>query len=276
MAQGAYLTLHEQETLVERIIEAEKRLSSCRVCPRGCKVDRLSDERGVCQTGAKAVVSSYAAHFGEESPLVGSCGSGTIFFTHCNLLCLFCQNFEISHLGQGLETDAGQLASMMIRLYNSSGYDSPETLKLLEGVIDIYMPDFKFWSRESAKRYANAPDYPEVAREAVAEMHRQVGDLELDNDGIAVKGLLVRHLVMPGGLDETGEIMRFLARKVSKNTYVNVMDQYRPCGTAYNCPPINRRLSSDEYRKALGLARDAGLKRLDEKDWLRIVKKLLG
>ncbi len=311
MAQGAYLTLHKQGTLVERIVEAEKRLSPCRVCPRGCKVDRLSDEKGVCLTGAKAVVSSYAPHFGEESPLVGSGGSGTIFFTHCNLLCLFCQNFEISHLGQGLETDADQLASMMISLqrqgchninfvtpshvvpqilsalpqaidngltvplvYNSSGYDSSETLKLLEGIVDIYMPDFKFWSRESAKRYANAPDYPEVAREAVAEMHRQVGDLVMDDDGIAVKGLLVRHLVMPGGLDETGEIMRFLARMISKDTYVNVMDQYRPCGKAYQCPSIDRRLSSDEHRRAIGLARDAGLKRLDEKDWLRILKRL--
>jgi len=313
MTQGSYLTLHEHGTLAERIKETEKRLSPCRVCPRGCGVDRLADERGVCQTGAKAVVSSYAPHFGEESPLVGSGGSGTIFFTHCNLLCLFCQNFEISHLGQGLETEADQLASMMVSLqrqgchninfvtpshvvpqilsalpraiekgltvplvYNSSGYDSPETLKLLEGIVDIYMPDFKFWSRESAKCYAKAPDYPEVARAAISEMHRQVGDLVMDDDGIAVKGLLVRHLVMPGGLDETGEIMRFLARKVSKDTYVNVMDQYRPCGKAYHCPPIDRRLSKDEYQEAIKLARDAGLRRLDEKDWLRIVKKLLG
>ena len=195
-------------------------LSPCKSCPRNCKVDRLSDEKGVCQTGSKALVSSYAPHFGEESPLVGSGGSGTIFFTHCNLLCLFCQNFEISHLGQGLETETDQLASMMISLqrqgchninfvtpshvvpqilsalpkaiekgltvplvYNSSGYDSPETLKLLEGIVDIYMPDFKFWSSESAKRYAKAPDYPEVARTAIAEMHRQVGDLTLDNAG---------------------------------------------------------------------------------------------
>ena len=286
-------------------------LSPCRVCPRNCKVDRLSDEKGVCQTGSKALVSSYAPHFGEESPLVGSGGSGTIFLTHCNLLCLFCQNFEISHLGEGLETEAGQLASMMISLqrqgchninfvtpshvvpqilsalpiaiekgltvplvYNSSGYDSPETLKLLEGIVDIYMPDFKFWNRESAKRYANAPDYPEVARDAVLEMHRQVGDLVLDDDGVAVKGLLVRHLVMPGGLNETGEIMGFLARKVSRDTYVNVMDQYRPCGKAYQCPPIDRRLNKDEYQEAIELARDAGLRRLDERDWVKILKRL--
>jgi putative pyruvate formate lyase activating enzyme len=311
MTQSRYLTLHEHGTLAERIAEAEKMLSPCRVCPRNCKVDRLSDEKGVCQTGSKALVSSYAPHFGEESPLVGSGGSGTIFLTHCNLLCLFCQNFEISHLGEGLETEAGQLASMMISLqrqgchninfvtpshvvpqilsalpiaiekgltvplvYNSSGYDSPETLKLLEGIVDIYMPDFKFWNRESAKRYANAPDYPEVARDAVLEMHRQVGDLVLDDDGVAVKGLLVRHLVMPGGLNETGEIMGFLARKVSRDTYVNVMDQYRPCGKAYQCPPIDRRLNKDEYQEAIELSRDAGLRRLDERDWVKILKRL--
>jgi putative pyruvate formate lyase activating enzyme len=138
------------------------------------------------------------------------------------------------------------------------------------------MPDFKFWHRESAKRYAKAPDYPEVAQNAILEMHRQVGDLVVDDEGLAVKGLLVRHLVMPESLDETGEILRFLAREVSVDTYVNVMDQYRPCGRAYQCPPIDRRLTSDEYHEALGLAREAGLKRLDEKDWLRIVKKLLG
>jgi putative pyruvate formate lyase activating enzyme len=311
MTRAAYLALHRKGKLAERIAEAKKRLSTCRFCPRCCEIDRLSGERGFCQTGIKAVVSSYAPHFGEESPLVGSGGSGTVFFTHCNLLCLFCQNFEISHLGQGVETDAGQLASMMISLqrqgchninfvtpshvvpqilsplpkaidmgltvplvYNSSGYDSPETLKLLEGVIDIYMPDFKFWTKESAERYANAPDYPEVARKAILEMHRQVGDLVTDGDGVAVKGLLVRHLVMPGGLEETGEIMRFLARKVSENTYVNVMDQYRPCGKAYQCPPIDRKLTNEEYQEALKLAGDAGLKRLDERDWVKILKRL--
>lgn len=236
MNQAGYLTLHGQGKLIDRITEANKRLSPCRVCPRHCEVDRLADEKGICKTGAKAFVSSYAPHFGEESPLVGSSGSGTIFFTNCNLLCLFCQNYDISHLEQGVATDSGQLASMMISLqrqgchninfvtpshvvpqilaalpkaiekglnvplvYNSSGYDSVETLELLEGIVDIYMPDFKFWNRETAKRYAKAPDYPEEAREALREMHRQVGDLVLDNEGVAVKGLLVRHLVMPGG-----------------------------------------------------------------------------
>jgi putative pyruvate formate lyase activating enzyme len=311
MTQSGYLALYREGNLDERIAEAQQRLSPCRVCPRHCKVDRLSDEKGICQTGVKAVVSSYAPHFGEESPLVGSGGSGTIFFTHCNLLCIFCQNYEISHLGQGIETDPGQLAAMMLSLqrqgchninfvtpshvvpqilvalpkaiekgltvplvYNSSGYDSLETLKLLEGIVDIFMPDFKFWDKDLAKRYAKAPDYPEVAQKAILEMYRQVGDLVMDDEGVAVKGLLVRHLVMPGSLEETREILRFLAREVSVDTYVNVMDQYRPCGEACHCPPIDRTLTGGEYQQALKLARDAGLQRLDEKDWLRILRKL--
>ena len=311
MTQAAYLTLHKQGELAKRIAAARDRLSPCRVCPRQCKVDRLADEKGVCRTGAKAVISSYAPHFGEESPLVGSGGSGTIFLTHCNLLCVFCQNYEISHLGQGVETDEGQLASMMVSLqrqgchninfvtpshvvpqiiaalpkainkgltvplvYNSSGYDEVETLQLLHGIFDIYMPDFKFWTRDSAKRFARAPDYPEVARKAILEMHRQVGDLVLDKEGVATRGLLVRHLVMPGGLDETREIVRFLAREVSVDTYVNIMDQYRPCGRAHQYSPIDRRLTNDEFQEALKLAGEAGLQRLDEKDWLRILRKL--
>ena len=311
MTQSGYLALYREGKLDGRIAEAQQRLSPCRVCPRHCKVDRLSDEKGICQTGVKAVVSSYAPHFGEETPLVGSGGSGTIFFTHCNLLCVFCQNYEISHLGQGIETDPGQLAAMMLSLqrqgchninfvtpshvvpqilvalpkaiekgltvplvYNSSGYDSLETLKLLEGIVDIYMPDFKFWDKDLSKRYAKAPDYPEVAQKAILEMYRQVGDLVMDDEGVAVKGLLVRHLVMPGSLGETREILRFLAREVSVDTYVNVMDQYRPCGEACHCPPIDRTLTGGEYQQALKLARDAGLQRLDEKDWLRILRKL--
>ncbi|KPK27368.1 MAG: radical SAM protein [Desulfobacterales bacterium SG8_35_2] len=311
MTQSGYLALHAQGKLAVRIAQARELLSPCKVCPRQCKVDRLADEKGICRTGASPVVSSYAPHFGEESPLVGSGGSGTIFLTHCNLLCVFCQNYEISHLGQGIETDAGQLASMMVSLqrqgchninfvtpshvvpqilealpkaiargltvplvYNSSGYDAVETLQLLEGIFDIYMPDFKFWTEESGRRYAKAPDYPEIARRAILEMHRQVGDLVMDKEGVAIKGLLVRHLVMPGGLDETREILRFLAREVSVETYVNVMDQYRPCGRAHQYPPIDRRLTNEEFQEALKLAGEAGLKRLDEKDWLRILRKL--
>jgi len=159
-------------------------------------------------------------------------------------------------------------------VYNSSGYDEVETLQLLHGIFDIYMPDFKFWTRDSAKRFARAPDYPEVARKAILEMHRQVGDLVLDKEGVATRGLLVRHLVMPGGLDETREIVRFLAREVSVDTYVNIMDQYRPCGRAHQYSPIDRRLTNDEFQEALKLAGEAGLQRLDEKDWLRILRKL--
>ena len=312
MTRPGYLVFHEQGKLGDRIAAAREMLSPCRVCPRECKVDRLDNEKGICRTGAKAVVSSYAPHFGEESPLVGSGGSGTIFLSHCNLLCVFCQNYEISHLGQGIETDAGQLASMMVSLqrqgchninfvtpshvvpqilaalpkavekglsvplvYNSSGYDSVESLKLLEGIFDIYMPDFKFWTKDSGKRFAKAPDYAETAKKVILEMHRQVGDLVMDEEGVAVKGLLVRHLVMPGALDETREILRFLAREVSVDTYVNVMDQYRPCGKAFEFPPIDRRLRNDEFQEALNLAREAGLQRLDEKDWLGIFRRLL-
>ncbi|MGW8286747.1 MAG: radical SAM protein [Desulfobulbales bacterium] len=311
MTRPGYLTLYEQGDLATRITTALERLSPCQVCPRLCQVDRLNNEKGVCRTGVKAVVSSYGPHFGEESPLVGSGGSGTIFLTHCNLLCVFCQNYDISHLGEGIETDAGQLAAMMISLqrqgchninfvtpshvvpqilaalpaaiakglsvplvYNSSGYDSIDTLKLLEGIFDIYMPDFKFWTRESGKRYAKAPDYADKARKAILEMHRQVGDLVINAEGLAVRGLLVRHLVMPGGLAETRDILHFLAREISIDTYVNVMDQYRPCGKADQYPPIDRPLSHDEFWEALDLARKAGLHRLDEKDWLRILRKL--
>jgi putative pyruvate formate lyase activating enzyme len=311
MKQAAYLLLHEQGVLAGRIAKAREGLSPCRICPRQCKVDRLANEKGTCRTGSTAVVSSYAPHFGEESPLVGSGGSGTIFLTHCSLLCVFCQNYEISHLGQGIETDTVQLSSMMVSLqrqgchninfvtpthvvphiiaalpkaiekgltvplvYNSSGYDSVQTLQLLEGIFDIYMPDFKFWTGESGKRFAKAPDYPEEAKKAILEMHRQVGDLVLDEEGVATKGLLVRHLVMPGGLAETREIFRFLAREVSVDTYVNVMDQYRPCGKAHQYPSINRRLRNDEYQRALKLAAEAGLHRFDEKNWLGILRKL--
>ena len=306
-----YLKLHESGELEKRIESAYALLSECVLCPRKCKIDRLNDKRGICKTGLKAVVSSYDPHFGEESPLVGRKGSGTIFFTHCNLLCLFCQNYGISHQGDGIEVTDEQLAAMMINLqkqgchninfvtpthvvpqilaalphavknglsipivYNTSGYDCVDTLRLLDGVVDIYMPDFKFWDTEKASRFAKAPDYPERAREALLEMHRQVGDLVLDQRQIAVHGLLVRHLVMPGGLKETKEIMGFLAREISSETYVNVMAQYRPCGLASQYPPIDRSLLPEEFEEALRLAKDAGLTRLDEKDWAGLLRLL--
>jgi putative pyruvate formate lyase activating enzyme len=271
-------------------------------------VNRLEGEIGYCRTGRKAKVASFNAHFGEEGPLVGRYGSGTIFISSCNLLCIFCQNYDISHQAEGTLIEPEQVAAMMLHLaergchninfvtpthvvpqiiealalaieqglrvplvYNSGGYDSKETLKLLDGIFDIYMPDFKFWEGKWADRFCNAPDYREMAAEAIKEMHRQVGDLILDEEGIAVKGLLVRHLVMPGEVAGTRQIMEFLAKEISPNTYVNVMDQYRPCGSADKDEFINRRLTSREYKDAVDAAKKAGLTRLDPRERPRFI-----
>jgi putative pyruvate formate lyase activating enzyme len=268
-------------------------------------VDRHHGERGLCRTGDQPVVASYGPHFGEEDPLVGSRGSGTIFFTHCNLYCIFCQNYEISHGGEGEEISIPDLAAMMILLqkkgchninfvtpshqvyqilealppaieaglnvplvYNTGGYDAVETLKLLDGVIDIYMPDFKFWDPAVAAELCQGADYPEVARQAFKEMHRQVGDLVLDENGVARRGLLVRHLVLPDGLAGTREVMEFLAREISPNTYVNVMGQYRPCGRASEHASLRKFLTGLEHVEAQRLAQEAGLTRLDRREKL--------
>lgn len=305
--EPGYLELHARGELGERTERALEIMGSCEMCPRLCRVDRHSGEKGFCRTGRNAVVSSYNPHFGEESPLVGHGGSGTIFFTHCNLLCLFCQNYEISHLGLGEEVGPKVLARMMVQLqnwgchnvnfvtpshvvaqilealptaielglrvplvYNTGGYDRVETLRLLEGIFDIYMPDVKFLDQQVAQRLCGAPDYPEVVKKAVREMHRQVGDLIIDERGIAKKGLLVRHLVMPHGLAQSKEVMEFLAREVSPNTYVNIMDQWRPCGEAHSHPDLSRRISADEYREALDAAKSCGLHRLDSRNMIRI------
>jgi len=309
--EPCYLKLCREGTLASRVKEALGRLESCRLCPRQCGVNRIQDELGYCKTGRKVKIASYNAHFGEERPLVGDHGSGTIFISSCNLLCSFCQNWEISHLGEGLEAEPGHLASMMLELqdrgchninfvtpshvvpqilegllpaienglhiplvYNSSGYDRRETLELLDGVFDVYMPDFKFWESKWSERYCEAPDYREAATEAIKEMHRQVGDLVLSEKGIAQRGLLVRHLVMPDGTAGTESIMAFLADEVSSETYVNVMDQYRPCGRAGEDPYINRRLTAQEYRDAVDSARKAGLSRLEPRDRLPLVFRL--
>jgi putative pyruvate formate lyase activating enzyme len=305
----SYLDLHERGILEERVAEARERMRSCRLCPRECRVNRLEDERGFCKTGRNSVVSSYSPHFGEEDPLVGTGGSGTIFFTHCNLLCLFCQNYEISHLGEGRELSVDRLARVMLHLqeqgchninfvspshvvpqilaalslaiegglkiplvYNTGGYDSLETLQLLEGVFDLYMPDLKFMDEEVSQRYCRARDYPERARAAIREMHRQVGDLALDDRSIARRGVLVRHLVLPGGLAGTREAMRFLAREVSPETYVNVMAQYHPCGEAMEHPPLDRRITHKEYEEALDIAREEGIRRLDQRRGIRMIR----
>ncbi len=306
--EPSYLRLHSEGILKERVQKALALLEPCRLCPRTCGARRLKGETGFCGTGRKAAVASTNAHFGEESPLVGRSGSGTIFISSCNLLCSFCQNHEISHGKEGVEVGPEQMALMMVHLseagchninfvtpthvvpqilealsqaierglrvplvYNSSGYDSLETLELLDGVFDIYMPDFKFWDNRWAERYCEAPDYREVASAAVREMHRQVGDLAVDERGIAYRGLLVRHLVMPNQVAGTERIMEFLAEEVSPNTYVNVMDQYRPCGSAHRDELINRRLHSKEYREAVDAAQRAGLARLDQRERIRLI-----
>jgi putative pyruvate formate lyase activating enzyme len=299
----SYIEAQRKGKLAESIKKAYKILENCRLCPRECEVNRLEDEKGICRTGRSAMVSSFNPHFGEEDPLVGTNGSGTIFMTNCNLLCVFCQNWEISHLGQGSEVTSKTLAGMMLNLqrqgchninfvtpthvvpqilnalpyaiegglnvplvYNTGGYDAVESLKLLEGIFDIYMPDFKFWDPEMARKYLKAQDYPERAREALKEMHRQVGDLTLDENGIALRGILLRHLVIPGGVAGTRDIMRFIAKEISPNTYVNIMDQYRPCGYAYKYPPLDRGIAHDEYDEALRAAREEGITRLDSRE----------
>jgi putative pyruvate formate lyase activating enzyme len=303
MAYPGYLGLLRSGELKERAEKAVAALEDCRVCAHECCVNRLEGETGICNSGRKAKVSSYFPHMGEEDPLRGFRGSGTIFFSHGNLHCVFCQNAEISHGEEGEQVEPKHLAKMMLKLqkkgchninfvtpsfvvpqllealviaaeqgldlplvYNTGGYDSLETLKWLDGVVDIYMPDFKFWDPEKSKKYLDTDTYPEVARKAFTEMHDQVGDLILDDEDLAARGLLVRHLVMPGCLDDTKEILGFLA-SLSKDTYVNVMDQYRPsCTVGMNrYPEINRRIKPEELEQAYQHGKDAGLHRFDER-----------
>ena len=286
------------EILEKRAQEALARLASCQICPRRCQVDRLEDERGYCRTGRWARVASYAPHYGEEPPLVGSSGSGTIFFSGCNLSCVFCQNWDISQEDQGREAEAEELARMMLALedggchninlvtpthvvpqilealvlareeglsvplvYNSGGYDSAEALRLLDGIIDIYMPDAKYGSDGPAQKYSAAPGYTAVMKAALKEMHRQVGDLEMDDEGIALQGLLVRHLVLPAGAAGTEVVVRFISREISVHTYLNVMAQYHPEYQACQYPELSRAITAREYAQALGLAQRAGLVR---------------
>ncbi len=298
----AYLKALETGILQRRADQGLEALTECTLCPRSCGVNRTAGETGTCKTGRRAVVASYNAHFGEETPLVGRNGSGTIFFSHCSLQCNFCQNYEISHLGEGRAIADDQLAAIMLELqhagchninlvtpshvvpqmlaaihlaaqrgldvplvYNCSGYDRVETLVLLDGIVDIYMPDFKFWHPNVARDTCNAPDYPELAKHALLEMHRQVGDLAIDKvSGLAYKGILVRHLVLPGGLAGTAKIMAFLADSLSRNTYVNVMSQYRPCGRAREMPALAVALSPAEYDQAVQETKAAGINRLDK------------
>ena len=306
---AAYLELYYSGELKKRIEVAKSLLESCSVCPRHCGVNRLSGEVGKCRTSREAIVSSYGPHFGEEAPLVGKHGSGTIFFTNCNLRCLFCQNYSISQLGEGEKVGKEELAYMMLSLqnkgchninlvspthvvpqilealgvavesglhlplvYNSGGYDSVETLRILDGVIDIYMPDMKYSDEEIAKELSGIEHYPSVNKAAVKEMHRQVSDLQISPDGIAQRGLLVRHLVLPNNLAGTEDVVSFLAREISPETYVNIMAQYHPCYKAFRIPGLTRRVSPTEFQEALKLAHKAGLSRLDKARPMEILR----
>jgi len=304
----SYLALLENGQLRQRAALALEALAPCRVCPRQCGVNRAEDKTGVCGIGRFAVVASAFPHFGEEDCLRGWNGSGTVFLSGCNLRCVFCQNFDISHAPTGRRCRAEELAELMLALqeagchninwvtpshvvpqlleglalaaeaglrlpivYNSSGYDSLETLRWLNGVVDIYMPDFKFWSPAVARRLAHAEDYPEVARAALREMHRQVGDLVLDENGLARRGLLVRHLVMPENLAGTAEVAAWLARELSPHTYLNLMDQYRPAGQVSGpqgrsrFPELTRPITTSEWQRARSDAQKAGLYRFDRR-----------
>jgi putative pyruvate formate lyase activating enzyme len=306
MSWPAYLELYENGELQRRRDEALSALGACRLCPRDCGVDRLADKKMACKVGRRARVSAHFAHYGEEDCLRGHGGSGTIFFSFCNLRCVFCQNWETSQEGIGDEVDAHGLAERMLELqargchninfvtpehvvpqilealpiaidrglrlplvYNTSAYDSMESLRWMDRLVDIYMPDFKCWSPLTAQRLLKAQDYPEVARQVIREMHRQVGQLQLDTEGLARRGLIVRHLVMPGGLEETREILRWLAQEIGPDTYTNVMGQYRPEGRVLRepgrFPELTRSLQASEHRQALDLARAVGLTRIDRR-----------
>jgi len=303
MAEPSYLRLLDEGVLAERVERAYVLLPGCRVCPRHCGIDRREDERGYCGGGLLPSVASYGPHFGEEPPLVGRFGSGTIFFAGCNMRCIFCQNYAVSQAGCGTEVSCEVLAGMMLDLqerrchninlvspshvlpqileavmiaaerglhiplvYNTGTYDAVETLRLLDGVVDIYMPDAKYGREEVARVLSDAPGYPAIMQAAMTEMQRQAGDLII-RDGVAERGLIIRHLVLPGGLADSEMVMAFIGERISKDAYVNVMDQYRPCGRIADeighpyRELLMRRITDGEYRFALRCARDAGLHR---------------
>ncbi|TVR01807.1 MAG: radical SAM protein [Desulfovibrionales bacterium] len=298
----AYAELEEAGLLAGRIEQAYARLESCDICPHGCGVNRLRGEKGFCEAGARAVVHSHGPHYGEELPLVGRGGSGTIFFSHCNLRCVFCQNWPIAHLGHGREVDDARLADVMLDLqrrgcqninvvtpthflpnilgavriahqqglhlplcYNTGGYDSLDSIRLLDGVVDIYLPDLKFMSPEESARYVikGRGDYPYTAKAAILEMHRQVGDTVVSGDSIARRGLMIRHLVMPNQVSGTREFVDWMAANLPRDTYVNIMSQYRVEHMAFDYQPIARAITSQEYVEAMEWAMAAGLTNLD-------------
>ena len=295
----AYLKLFESGELEKRAAEAWRRMEDCDLCARYCRMNRMETIKGaVCRTGERALVHSHGPHHGEEDPLRGWNGSGTIFFSWCNLRCVYCQNWDISQKGRGREVGPDELARMMLGLqalgchninfvspshvvaqiiaavaiaaeqglelplvYNTGGYDSLEALQLLDGIIDIYMPDMKYADSVKAHHFSHVRDYVAVNRAAVKEMHRQVGDLVVSPHGIARRGLLVRHLVLPENVSGTDDVLAFLAEEVSPDTYVNVMDQYRPCYRAEENPPLDYRITRGEFRQAQARATELGLHR---------------
>lgn len=305
--EPAYLALFRSNKLKEQVRLAYQHLEDCDLCARYCHVNRFKGVAGaVCRTGEQAVVHSFGPHHGEEDVLSGWRGSGTIFFSWCNLRCLFCQNWDISQRGIGQAVRPEEIAAMMLELqeegchninfvspshvvaqilaavliaaegglrlplvYNTGGYDSLEALRLLDGVIDIYMPDMKYGDAEIARRYSKVRNYPEANQTAVKEMHRQVGDLVVDKDGLAQRGLLIRHLILPERLAGTDRVLAFIAKEISLNSYINLMDQYRPCYRADEYPPLDRPIRADEYREALQLAAQHGLRRLDRRRRIR-------
>jgi putative pyruvate formate lyase activating enzyme len=284
--------------LQNRIEAAYKLLESCRVCPRECGVNRLkNDKLGFCRSGLNPVISSVSPHHGEEPPLSGTKGSGTIFFANCNLRCVYCQNYPISQLGNGEERSPGELACRMLWLqeqgchnlnlvtpthfmpqilkalgiarergfnlpivYNTSGYDSLESLRLLDGIVDIYLPDMRYSDDRTSLKYSIAPHYHEINRVAIREMYRQVGNLKLDAQGIATRGLIIRHLILPGGLSGTEKIMKFLAEEISKDVYISLMSQYFPAYKAAEHKEVNRRITEEEYDDAYDIKMKYGLK----------------
>lgn len=311
MPIAAYLLLHNGQ-LAQRVAAAQQLLTSCTLCPRQCRVNRLAGENGFCRIGARARVASYGPHFGEESPLVGRHGSGTIFFAGCNLGCCFCQNYDISQGdATGEEVSAAELATIMLELqnigchninlvtpshvvpqilaalipaleaglqvplvFNCSGYESLATLALLDDAVDIYMPDAKFWQPATAARYAAAADYPQRMCETLIEMQRQVGALVVDAEGFARSGLVIRHLLMPGLLEETKAILHFIAQHLPPDTYLNIMAQYHPCGRAEAFAELRGAISPKDYQIALDYARQQGLHRLDQPDLGRLLRQI--
>lgn len=298
-----YIELHRKGILKERVEILKQILNDCTLCPRNCHVNRNAGKKGKCRVGSEIIISGVHPHFGEEPCLVGTHGSGTIFFASCNMNCIYCQNFEISRFKQGEIVSVYTLADSMLYLqkigchninlvtpthyvpqiveaieiavnkglkipivYNCGGYESVDTLKLLDGIVDIYMPDIKYSDNSNGLRYSGVPDYWDVVRPAVKEMWRQVGDLEIV-DGIAVRGLLIRHLVLPNNIAGSEKVFEFIANEISRDTYVNIMAQYRPCFNAFLKPELARRITIQEYREAVKTAQRFGLRRIELSPW---------